>query len=78
MLFSTIYLVFSYLCIINQNIHEGDDGLVLVVVGRGDVDKHEGLGVPSQGVLHQHGQLVVTVGDELLVAAEGRDHVPQG
>lgn len=60
------------------DLHERDDGLVLVVVCRRDVDKHEGLGVPSQRVLHEHGQLVVTVGDELLVTAQGRDDVPKG
>lgn len=57
---------------------ERDDGLVTVVVCRGDVDKHEGLGVAAQRVLHQHGQLVVTVGDKLLLAAQRRDHVAQG
>ena len=56
---------------------EGDDGLVAVVVGGGDVDEHERLGVAAERVLHEHGQLVVAVGDELLLAAQRRDHVAQ-
>lgn len=60
------------------DLHERDDGLILVVVCRRDVDKHEGLGIPSQWVLHEHGQLVVTVGDELLVTAQGWNDVPKG
>ena len=49
---------------------ERDDRLVAVVVCGRDVDEHEGLGVAAQRVLHQHGQLVVPVGDELLFTAQ--------
>ena len=38
---------------------KGVGALINIAVTGRDIDKHEGLGAPSQGIAHQHGQLVI-------------------
>lgn len=59
-------------------IRERYNCLLHIIVSRGDVYKHEGFSVTTEGVLHQHGQLVVTVGDKLLVTAQCGDDITKG
>lgn len=57
------------------NLRQRDNSLVLVIVSWWDVDKHKSFGITTKRILHQHGQLVVSVGDELLFTAQGRDYI---
>ena len=54
-----------------------DLGLVEVSVGGRHVDKHERLGGAAEGVAHEHGELVVAVGDVRLLRGQRTDHIAQ-
>lgn len=59
-----IFAGFIFADIILDGAHSGGvlkgvGALINVAVTGRDIDKHEGLGTASQGVTHQHGQLVI-------------------
>ena len=58
-----------------QYLRQRYNWLITVVICRWDVNKHEGLGIPSDWVLHQHCQFVVSVWYKLLLAAQCRDYI---
>lgn len=51
--------------------------LVWIIIGRRDVDKHEGFCVTTEGILHQHGQLIVTIWNKLLFTRQSWYHISQ-
>lgn len=57
--------------------HGADLGLIEVGVGGGHIDEHERLGGAAEGVAHEHGELVVAVGDVRLLRSQSADHVAQ-
>ena len=50
-------------------IGEGVGALINIVVRRGHIHKHECLGASSQGVTHQHGELVIPATSWQLLAS---------